>query len=302
MSFTTTATMNYWLLAVPATILLVLLALSQRRALALALTASAALHVAAGLYLWSAPAELEDTPPSAVSLEPFPMNLPPPEEPKSEREHPFKGRDAGPAWADALETKLPRLSESDLPLRSATTLPIGDLGPVPKLDVKVAALTMPQQREPDAKRLNQQAVDLEDEIAKRLRDAGGEEGIITFTLIWFNRNDLDLHVKDPTGNWIYFARPQGKLDVDRNASDSNLTDQPIENIRWPIDGPQPPAGKYTVLVDHYRVRGADATRFFVRIKIGNRTTHLLHGTVTRNPGTGPDNPEATVIEFDYPGK
>ncbi|HET9518301.1 MAG TPA: IPT/TIG domain-containing protein [Actinoplanes sp.] len=80
-------------------------------------------------------------------------------------------------------------------------------------------------------------------------------GDIQATLRWAGAADLDLHVIDPAGEEIYFARrlsaSGGQLDHDANAACNGPADDdnPVENIYWPTAAA--PAGPYTVWVKVY---------------------------------------------------
>ncbi|MEL7346631.1 MAG: DUF2135 domain-containing protein, partial [Pseudomonadota bacterium] len=76
-------------------------------------------------------------------------------------------------------------------------------------------------------------------------------GEVTFTLIWNNRADLDMHVTCPRGDQIYWrARNScgGELDVDANAVSRQTTTRPVENVFFRSD---PPSGRYQVKVVYY---------------------------------------------------
>jgi Ca-activated chloride channel family protein len=99
---------------------------------------------------------------------------------------------------------------------------------------------------------------------------------VAVTLIWNNKNDLDLVVLCPTGERLYYNNPracEGALDVDRNAGKRGLTDRPVENIRWP-EG-RAPAGDYQVAVKYYARNDTalpPATPFQVRLLQNGRET------------------------------
>lgn len=77
--------------------------------------------------------------------------------------------------------------------------------------------------------------DLADSIKERVKKAGGEvEGDLRCSLSWFNYDDLDLHLIEPSGNEIFFRNKMnpftsGQLDVDMNAG-MGRTRTPVENI------------------------------------------------------------------------
>ncbi len=106
------------------------------------------------------------------------------------------------------------------------------------------------------------------EIVQRLRQAGAQFGDPQFSLMWHNRNDLDLHVIEPGGTHIWYGNKHspsgGTLDVDANADPLQLTDRPVENIFWaPGNAPQ---GDYQVYVFHYARHGdPDPTPYTLRI-------------------------------------
>ena len=109
----------------------------------------------------------------------------------------------------------------------------------------------------------------------RVRQAGGKSGDVQVTLIWNNRNDLDLHVRCPDGTLIYYKYKSGcggELDVDKNAVAFELTRTPVENVVW--NGPATP-GRYEVYVHHYKNWGdRDPTPFSVRIKLNGKETRI----------------------------
>lgn len=116
------------------------------------------------------------------------------------------------------------------------------------------------------------------EIKKRVSRAGGQvENVdIRASLMWENRNDLDLHIVDPLGDHIYYSthckrnghRPSqsgGYLDVDMNVHGD--TTKPVENIRW--ESGDAPMGHYRVFVQNYRFHESSyhETPYFVTVEI-----------------------------------
>jgi signal recognition particle subunit SEC65 len=82
------------------------------------------------------------------------------------------------------------------------------------------------------------AGELADSIKERVKRAGGSvNGDLRCSLSWFNGDDLDLHMKEPTGYEIFYGnrnRPStsgGTLDVDMNAGHAH-TRTPVENITY----------------------------------------------------------------------
>jgi Ca-activated chloride channel family protein len=106
------------------------------------------------------------------------------------------------------------------------------------------------------------------EMASRLARAGAKSGDVRFSLMWNNRNDLDLHVVDPSRAHIFYSHRRsytgGELDVDMNVNGETL--KPVENIYWPRDGA--PEGRYRVWVNMFRHHEArsETTPFVVEIQ------------------------------------
>ncbi|HMU39789.1 MAG TPA: hypothetical protein PKE31_12345 [Pseudomonadota bacterium] len=143
--------------------------------------------------------------------------------------------------------------------------------------------------------------DIDAEIKKRVEAAGGVyEGVdVRASLIWDNRNDLDLHVIAPSGEHIFYGHKQsqckGELDVDRNVRGE--TTKPVENIRWKKG--EAPAGRYQVFVQNYRFHEPDAapTPFRVELEVNGKIQHI-EGVISGKRETG-KNSDITVAEFEY---
>ncbi|MBA7542055.1 hypothetical protein ES705_34371 [subsurface metagenome] len=88
-------------------------------------------------------------------------------------------------------------------------------------------------------------------MSSRLAGSGAKTGDVRISLMWNNRNDLDLHVVAPSREEIYHGRRNsrcgGELDVDMNASGETM--KPVENIYWPKG--RAPKGLYRVFVRNY---------------------------------------------------
>ena len=96
-----------------------------------------------------------------------------------------------------------------------------------------------------------------DSVKERVKAAGGNiNAVFRVSLSWFNKDDLDIHLKEPNGTEIYFGRRTssqtgGTLDVDMNIGAANARRDAVENIAYKRI---PPDGVYTVVVDNYNRR------------------------------------------------
>ena len=84
---------------------------------------------------------------------------------------------------------------------------------------------------------------------------GGKIGKVNVILSWEGRSDVDLAVKCPSGDKIYFGKKVacgGELDVDANANASRMMPNPVENITFAED---PTPGVYQVEVKLHKPRG-----------------------------------------------
>jgi hypothetical protein len=137
------------------------------------------------------------------------------------------------------------------------------------------------------------------DIEQRLKNAGvnNSGSNISASLSWNNFNDLDLIIKEPNGNLVFFKKKRsetnGILDVDANANDNpTRTRKPIENIRWPAG--EAPKGEYIVSVMFYRKSpdepSTGSTPFTVR---------LVHDgqSMVRQGKFSNDTPPQTLIEI-----
>ena len=150
------------------------------------------------------------------------------------------------------------------------------------------------------KSMSERKRDIDAEIKQRVEAAGGRyEGVdIRASLVWNNRNDLDLHVIAPSGEHIYYGHKRsacaGWLDVDMNVRGE--TTKPVENVQW-IRG-SAPAGRYRVFLHNYRFHEAPGpTEYRVEIEINGKAQHF-EGTIAGKGETGQAS-EITILEFDY---
>jgi hypothetical protein len=143
------------------------------------------------------------------------------------------------------------------------------------------------------------------EIKRRVEGAGGQyEGVdLRASLLWDNRNDLDLHVMTPRGEHVYFGSKRstcgGWLDVDMNVSGETTT--PVENIRWARGAAK--RGHYRIYVQNYRFHEPypAPTPFKVEVEVNGDLYHF-HGVASPLRQTGPAS-DVPIFEFDYePGQ
>lgn len=143
--------------------------------------------------------------------------------------------------------------------------------------------------------------DIDAEIRQRVLQAGGRyEGVdVRASLIWDNRNDLDLHVIAPSGEHIYYGHKRsqcgGWLDVDMNVRGE--TTKPVENVQW-VRG-SAPAGLYKVFVHNYRFHEPDRrpTQLRVEVEINGKVQHFTR-TIGEKGETGADS-QVDILEFVY---
>jgi hypothetical protein len=126
------------------------------------------------------------------------------------------------------------------------------------------------------------AGDVADSIKERVKAAGGNVvGEICCRLAWYNYDDLDLHMTEPSGsNHIYYGNKRsptgGQLDVDMNAGHGH-TRTPVENIfyaRVPTLN-----GRYLLSVHQYNQRERKDTGFEVEIDIRGEVHSFVYNGV-----------------------
>src|SRR5262245_20996250 len=130
------------------------------------------------------------------------------------------------------------------------------------------------------------------EMARLIKERKAGTGDIQISLRWENRNDIDLHCVDPSGEEIYFghqkSRSGGWLEQDANNGNKEHewgdTDRPLENVFWG-EG-KAPVGKYRVFIQHYSLRDPgkkDPTRYWVEIRVGS-TLKKYEGEIAHKDG------------------
>lgn len=106
---------------------------------------------------------------------------------------------------------------------------------------------------------------------------GTNKGSVDISLIWDNsdsnkRNDLDLWVQCPSGDWIGYNQKKskcgGELDVDKRQDVA----EPVEHIVWRENAPK---GTYKVQVHNYKCLHQGPKPFRVRIVKDNGQAEVI---------------------------
>lgn len=140
------------------------------------------------------------------------------------------------------------------------------------------------------------ANNLTDVVSERVKKAGGnvEDAEVRISLSWYNTDDLDLSVVEPSGNVIDFrnrrSRSGGFLDVDMNIGGESRT--PVENIAWQR-GLDIPKGKYSVKVKNFYKRETKDVGFRIDVWHNKECTSFTHTKVVR------DSQIVDVLSFEY---
>jgi hypothetical protein len=148
----------------------------------------------------------------------------------------------------------------------------------------------------------QRKKDIDAEIRTRVLAAGGQydDVDIRASLIWNNRNDLDLRVVTPSGEEIFYNNKRSKcggwLDVDKNVRGETL--KPVENVRWKRG--TAPAGRYRIVVQNFRFHepGAEPTEFRLEVEAGGEVQHFDGVVSPKGETGGPSNVLVHEFEFD----
>ncbi|USR92143.1 hypothetical protein NEA10_05305 [Phormidium yuhuli AB48] len=121
-------------------------------------------------------------------------------------------------------------------------------------------------------------------------------GDVQVTLRWNTIDDLDLAVRDPNGDTIFFAEPSspsgGQLDVDSNAGCMSRFQNPVENIFW--NSGNAPEGRYVATVSLF-TRCNDS-----RNPIPFELSITLNGDTQTETGTVSDQSPSQSFEFVFP--
>ena len=118
-----------------------------------------------------------------------------------------------------------------------------------------------------------------------------ETGPLRISLTFTTDTDLDLHVKTPAGDEIYYANrtaDQGKLDVDQCVSSCG-TSSHVENVFFSSPTPQ---GQYSFWVVNYT--GRAASDFTIDVVADGQSAQFT-GNVAGTDGT-----QSNTFTFNYP--
>jgi hypothetical protein len=143
--------------------------------------------------------------------------------------------------------------------------------------------------------------DLTDSIKERVKRAGGQvEADLRCSLSWFNYDDLDLHLTEPGGNEIYYAKrlsalTRGQLDVDMNAG-SGTTRSAVENIFYPSKE-RMRAGTYILAVHNFCLREKSNVGFEAEIEFGG----VVHSFSYDKPVRDKETIEVARFKYDKNG-
>jgi hypothetical protein len=123
------------------------------------------------------------------------------------------------------------------------------------------------------------------DFISRLKREGAKTGAIQISLLWNNYNDLDLHVRCPSNERIFYSRRQsrcgGELDVDMNVG-PNESREPVENVYWPVG--RAPRGRFEVAVQLFRNHGEpDPSKFKLRVVVDGKERYFTGEVSARQP-------------------
>lgn len=107
-----------------------------------------------------------------------------------------------------------------------------------------------------------------DSIKERVKTAGGNvDGFLRISLAWNNGDDLDLNMRTPNGNHMYYGsrRHAGAyLDLDMNGMDKYDDQNPVENIIFANEATAQ-EGIYKVWVHQFSRRSSERVGFTVQL-------------------------------------
>lgn len=144
------------------------------------------------------------------------------------------------------------------------------------------------------------AGELTDSIKERVKRAGGRvDGDFRASLSWFNFDDLDLHLMQPSGEEVYFAHKvdcvtKCELDVDMNAG-GGTTRNAVENITFPSRRTMR-EGRYSLFVHQYHQREMKDGGFEVELEFDGVVHRFAYAKLVRQ------GENVIVVDFNYTHK
>jgi len=137
-----------------------------------------------------------------------------------------------------------------------------------------------------------------DSIKERVKAAGGSVvGDLCCRLAWFNHDDLDFHMIEPSGYEIYFGSrghtspSGGRLDVDMNAG-AGTTRTPVENIFYSSRRSMK-EGVYHLFVENFSKRETQDVGFEVEMDYMGNVHRFVFDKAVANKA------RITVAKFKY---
>ena len=108
-------------------------------------------------------------------------------------------------------------------------------------------------------------------IKERVKRAGGNiNAKARISLAWFNTDDLDIHLKTPSGETIYYGNKKSVLDVDMNAS--SVCRDPVENLS--LNTFQ--KGTYRVIVNQFSKRESKDVGFEIEFETDGQLVKMSY--------------------------
>lgn len=125
--------------------------------------------------------------------------------------------------------------------------------------------------------------DITDSIKERVKAAGGNvNGVFRVSLAWFNSDDLDLSLEEPSGSKIYFgtrtSSQGGRLDIDANGGTITSRTEPVENIYY-TEERQVRDGDYDVIVNQFSRRENVNKGFTLQVEYKGEIFNFAHNDV-----------------------
>lgn len=125
--------------------------------------------------------------------------------------------------------------------------------------------------------------DITDSIKERVKAAGGNvNGVFRVSLAWFNSDDLDLSLREPSRDTIYYGNRSstqgGQLDIDANGMRITNSKDPVENIFYTSER-QVREGSYDVIVNQFSRRENVNKGFTLQVEYKGEIFNFAHNDV-----------------------